>query len=136
MENPEDNLEPNSGYQSPYQSFDSAQPREPVEAQATTDWNAPLQPEVPYANLADQVERPLSISGYISWMVVLALTLGITSLVATMQLMTEEQIGGDASPMDIMQVQMQGKSIVVQQEFAKAAPGAPSTQVPLSLIHI
>ena len=47
--------------------------------------------------------------------------------------MTEEKIGGDASPLDIMQVQLQGKFIVGQQELAKAAPGTPPPPLPAEL---
>ena len=120
-DNSDEPLEPELGYHSPYEP---SNPVEPVEAEVVTDLDSPSQ---------SPNQNPLSISGYISWMVVLALTLGITSLVATTQFLAEEEIGGDASSMDLMQIQLQGKFVVGQQELAKAAPGAPPTQLPAEL---
>jgi len=127
MENPDDHLEPDPGYQSPYHpvEIDSNQvetpPADAVEVEASPD-------QVNSSQLAYQ--RPLSTSGYISWLVVAALTLGICSLVATTQLMSEDQIGGDAGPMDLMPIQLQGKVIVGQQELVKSAPGAVAPALP------
>lgn len=112
MENSEEIPEAEYGYQSPYQ------PPAPVVEAEEASKSKPPEP------------RPLSMSGFFSWMVVAALTLGILSLVATAQLMSEEEVGGDAGPIDIMPVKMQGKFVVGQQELAKSTPGAPETQVP------
>ena len=130
MENSDDDLDSDSGYQSPYQPYEppsAAQPveaelaTEPVEAQLASDVNSASQPPS---------RRPLSIGGYISWLVVLGLALGISSLVATTQFLAEEEIGGDAGPLDTIQIQLQGKFVVGQRELAKAAPGAPTNPIP------
>ena len=130
MENSDDDLDSDSGYQAPYQPYEppsAAQPveaelaTEPVEAQLASDVNSASQPPS---------RRPLSIGGYISWLVVLGLALGISSLVATTQFLAEEEIGGDAGPLDTIQIQLQGKFVVGQRELAKAAPGAPTNPIP------
>ncbi len=115
MENSADIPDPDNG--SPYQS------PEVYEAELVEPYSPPPKPK----------PQPLSLSGYISWFIVGALTLGIFSLVAAGQMMTEEKVGGDAGPIDLMQVQLQGKFIVGQQELAKAAPQAPPTLLPTEL---
>ena len=117
MDNSDEIPDPEFGYQSPYQTPETEL------VQAETSSKPALKPQ----------PRPLSLSGYFSWLVVGALTLGILSIVATIQLTAEEEVGGDAGPIDIMPVQLQGKFVVGQQELTKSAPGAPPTAIPAEL---
>ena len=125
MENSDDYRDPDSGSQSPYHPYgdgagSSSPTAEIVEAELLPDSYPPP-------------HRPLSLSGYISWLVVLAVTLGIFSIVATSQFLAEEQVGGDAGPIDLMQVQLQGKFLVGHKELSKMAPGAAATPLPPEL---
>ena len=126
MENSDDNSEPDLGSQSPYEPVASNLGSVYPEAEEVVE--ATLVPAIP-----PPTPRPLSTSGYISWLFVLALTIGITTIVATVQFMGEEEIGGDAGPIDLMQVQLQGKFIVGHQELSKFAPGAPASPLPAEL---
>lgn len=116
MENSEERPDPEFGYESPYQT-----PEVELESESLSKSAPQPQP------------RPLSLSGFFAWLIVGGLTLGILSLVATTQLMTEEEVGGDAGPIDIMPVQLQGKFVVGQQELAKNVPGSPPTAIPPEL---
>lgn len=62
--------------------------------------------------------RGLSLSGMFAWAVVFALTLFLVTLVAYAQFSVTEEIGGDATPMDLMQIQLQGKMVVAQKRLA------------------
>ena len=59
----------------------------------------------------------LSWSGYLAWAFVLSLTGMMIGLVAIGQFMTTQKVGGDASPADLMQIQMQGKMLVGQEQM-------------------
>ncbi len=62
--------------------------------------------------------RRLTIGGVIAWLVVLLITSGIFYQVVTTQLFTEVEVGGDATSMDLMPMQLQGKVLVGQKEIA------------------
>ena len=77
------------------------------------------------AGLADQPDASspgtprnrLSISGIISWIVVLTITASVVFFVATTQQTVSETVGGDATSGDLLQVQLAGKMLVGQQEL-------------------
>ena len=66
-------------------------------------------------------QNRLSISGMISWLVVLIITAAVIMLVATEQQVDSETVDGDASSGDLMQVQLAGKMLVGQQELQAIA---------------
>jgi membrane protease YdiL (CAAX protease family) len=68
--------------------------------------------------------QKLSASGIFAWAVVGAITLFLVSVVAYSQFGKEEQVGGDATTMDLMPIQLQGKIVVAQKDFA-AMQGMP-----------
>ena len=78
--------------------------------------------------------RPLSIGGMLAWMVVIALTLILVSLVAFEQFSKASQIGGDAQHSDLMQVEIQSKVVIGQNNLNKVLPVAdgdlPPTKIP------
>lgn len=66
--------------------------------------------------------RGLSISGVFSWIVVLGLTSLIFGTVFFIQAAQEQEVGGDATPMDLMQIQIQAKAHVGQESMNQNAP--------------
>jgi membrane protease YdiL (CAAX protease family) len=69
------------------------------------------------ASLVEARSFPLSKTGIVAWTVVLSVTLLIFSLVTYSQIFAEQEIGGDASASELMNLQMQGKLIVGQQQI-------------------
>ena len=61
----------------------------------------------------------LSISGFISWCVVVAITIAVITMVAASQQTVSESVGRDATSGDLMQIQLVGKMLVGQQELQK-----------------
>ena len=60
----------------------------------------------------------LSVSGLLAWVLVLGFTGVLFFGVAISQFTTAPQVGGDASTMELMQVQLQAKGIVAQRELS------------------
>jgi len=60
----------------------------------------------------------LSISGLLAWVLVIGCTGGLFFGIAISQFSTVPQVGGDASSMDLMQVQLQAKTLVGQRELS------------------
>lgn len=82
------------------------------------------------ASVVEATSFPLSKTGFVAWAVVASITLLMFALVAYSQIFPEQKIGGDASPSELMTLQMQGKLIVGQEQLAALAetPQADSSQ--------
>jgi len=70
----------------------------------------------------------LSISGIISWLVVVAITAAVVTHVATTQQVVSDTVGGDATSGDLMQVQLVGKMLVGQRELQAIAQRVTATE--------
>jgi membrane protease YdiL (CAAX protease family) len=81
--------------------------------------------------------RPLSIGGVLAWIVILTLTTLLVLLVAFEQFSAAKQVGGDAEKSDLMQVEIQSKVVVGQNNLSKILPapdgGMPPTEIPSEL---
>ena len=102
---------------------------------------SPSAPHVPYGHLdseSDVVEADLiwsatenkprsslSLSGWFAWLVVCGVTLLMVSLVAYSQFSVTADVGGDATEMDLMPIQLQGKLAVAQKNLT-AMQGQPA----------
>jgi hypothetical protein len=84
------------------------------------------------ASVVEASSFPLSKTGIAAWVLVASITLLMFTLVAYSQLFPEQEIGGDASPSELMTLQMQGKLIVGQKQLA-ALTEAPQTDLSESL---
>ena len=73
-------------------------------------------------------ENRLSISGVISWIVVVVITFAVVMFVATAQQIDSETVDGDATSGDLMQVQLAGKMLVGQQHLQAIADGLAGDQ--------
>ena len=71
------------------------------------------------ASVVEATSLPLSTTGFVAWAVVASITLLMFGLVAYSQIFPEQKIGGDASPSELMTLQMQGKLIVGQVQLAE-----------------
>ena len=85
-----------------------------IEAEMVSDSN-PNSPITP--------RNRLSISGVISWLVVMMITAAIIVFVATAQQVDSETVDGDATSGDLIQIQLAGKMLVGQQELQAIADG-------------
>ena len=83
-----------------------------IEAELASDSN-PNSPITP--------QNRLSISGVISWLVVIIITAAVIMFVATSQQIDSETVDGDATSGDLIQVQLAGKMLVGQQELQAIA---------------
>ena len=77
----------------------------------------------------------LSIGGIVSWLVVIAITVGIIALVATTQQVVSETVGGDATSGDLLQVQLAGKMLVGQKELMATVEQVPGTEAEIETIE-
>ena len=84
------------------------------------------------ASVVEASSFPLSKTGIAAWVLVASITLLMFTLVAYSQIFPEQEIGGDASPSELMTLQMQGKLIVGQKQLA-ALTEAPQTDLSESL---
>lgn len=75
----------------------------------------------------------LRFSGVVSWFVVLVITGLLVTLVAYQQFFKSDQIGGDATPMDLMPIQMQGKLVVAQNSLSGVQGSASTSVLPPSM---
>lgn len=82
--------------------------------------------ELVEAAIVEASSFPLSKTGIAAWLLVGSVTLLMFSLVAYSQLFPEQEIGGDASPSELMTLQMQGKLIVGQEQLLALADGPPT----------
>lgn len=79
-------------------------------------------------------KRPMSTTGMIAWCVIGLLATALVTLVAVVQFFSVNKIGGDAKPTDLMQMQIQAKSVVAQKNIDQVLPGQPSsTELPSQL---
>lgn len=83
------------------------------------DSPAPLEPRPEFPRVTGRFRRGLSIGGLVSWLVVGLLTLILTTLVLVGQLTQQGELGGDASPGDLMAFQIQARALVGQRQLPK-----------------
>lgn len=88
-------------------------------------------------SIGPRVSRPLSIGGVLAWLVILTLTTLLVLMVALDQFSAARQVGGDAKKSDLMQVEIQSKVVVGQNNLNKILPapegGMPPTEIPEEL---
>lgn len=81
--------------------------------------------------------RPLTIGGLLAWLLVITLTTLLVLLVAFDQFAAAGHVGGDAKKSDLMQVEIQSKVVVGQDNLSKFLPaqqgGMPAAQIPSEL---
>lgn len=72
--------------------------------------------------------KPLSIGGWIAWFAIIALTLVMFGLVLITQLVGEQQANGDAGPVDLLEMQINAKTVVFQNNIQELVPDAKGPQ--------
>ena len=68
--------------------------------------------------VVDDSYKPLSWSGFLAWAFVLGLSGFMIAIVAIGQYQVSREVGGDAAPADLMQIQVQAKVLVGQESIA------------------
>lgn len=89
-------------------------------------------PESP-ANVG--VRTPMSATGYLSWAFVTVVVAFLVTMVAWEQISNVNEIGGDATSGDLMQVQLIAKNLVSQKNMSKVLPvgNQPEPEIPIEL---
>lgn len=80
----------------------------------------PEESEVVVADLIKTGAQRLSLSGYVSWAGVIAMTSALFLVVGFSQVLTPPAVGGDATTTDLMPIQWQGKALVGQKRFLES----------------
>ena len=80
----------------------------------------PEESEVVVADLIKTGAQRLSLSGYVSWAGVIAMTSALFLVVGFSQVLTPPAVGGDATKTDLMPIQWQGKALVGQKRFLES----------------
>ncbi|MEL7497755.1 MAG: type II CAAX endopeptidase family protein [Planctomycetota bacterium] len=73
----------------------------------------------------------LSIGGLVSWIVILLLTALLVGSIAIQQFFAVNEIGGDATSGDLMQVQLQARTVVGQNNLSEIVPGGGNQKTPV-----
>ena len=89
----------------------------------------------PATGTSGRPRNRLSIGGIVSWLVVIAITVGIIALVATTQQVVSDTVGGDATSGDLLQVQLAGKMLVGQKELMATVEQVPGTEAEIETIE-